>query len=151
MSKGKLRFLKYLFLTLAYTCLFLPIFVICIVYREEFFHKNVEGFTVGMGGILAIVYVAILFKIGFKKIHPTISCGILTLVCYCLQTILNRAVVLSIGLTVGVALYSIFMLPEKHFAKMLETYIDEEVREGVRTRVNRKVRVLTETEESGRC
>lgn len=150
MSKGKLRFLKYLFLTLAYVCLFLPLFIICIVYREEFFHKNVEGFTVGMGGILAVVYFAVLFKVGFKKIHPTVTCGVLILISYCLQTILNRAVVLSIGLFVGVAVYSILMIPEKYFAKMLETYIDEEVREGVRTRRDRRVRVELEND-SGRC
>lgn len=152
MSKKKLRFLKYLFLVLSYILLFLPLFIICLIYKDEFFTKNVGGFTVGLGGALFVVYVIVLIKIGFQKINPIISTAILVVVMYCLQTILNRGFILSVGLFAGVVCFEILQLPYKHFAKLTEAYVTEEVREDVREKKDRKVKVIAyNEEESGRC
>ena len=148
MSKRKLRTLKYSFLILSYLLLFAPLFVICIIYREEFFTKNVGGFTVGLGGALAVVYIMVLIKIGFNKISPVISTGILVIVMYCLQTILSKGFILSIGLFAGVTLYEIVQMPYKHFAKLTEAYVTEEIKMYVREKPRKMV---IKEEESGRC
>lgn len=152
MSKKRLRIWKYFFLVLSYILLFLPIFIICIVYHKEFFTQNVGGITVGLGGALACVYIVVLIKIGFQKINPIISTAILVVVMYCLQTILNRGFILSIGLFAGVTAFEITQMPYKHFAKLTEVYVSEEVREYVREKKDRKVKVVAyNEEESGRC
>ena len=154
MSKKQLRFWKYFFGLLSYILLFLPLFIICIVYRHEFFTKNVGGFTVGLGGILAVIYIVILIKIGFQKINPIISTAVLVVVMYCLQTILNRGFILSIGLFAGVVAFEVLQLPYKHFSKLVEAWITEEVRENVRAKKDRKIRVINSAEDlddGGRC
>ena len=154
MSKKQLRFWKYFFGLLSYILLFLPLFIICIVYRNEFFTKNVGGFTVGLGGILAVIYIVILIKIGFQKINPIISTAVLVLVMYCLQTILSRGFILSIGLFAGVVAFEILRLPYNHFSKLTEAWVTEEVRENVRAKRDRKIRVINSAEDlddGGRC
>jgi hypothetical protein len=94
----------------------------------------------------------VLIKIGFQKINPIISTAILVVVMYCLQTILNRGFILSIGLFAGVTAFEILQMPYKYFAKLTEVYVSEEVREYVREKKDRKVKVVAyNEEESGRC
>lgn len=147
MSKKQLRFWKYFLGGISYILLFLPLFIICIIYRKEFFTQNVGGFTVGLGGCLAVGYLVVLIKIGFQKINPIISTGMLVVVMYCLQTILNRGFILSLGLFGGVVMFEIIQLPYNHFKKLLEVYVTEEVREGVREKKNRKIRVVNVADE----
>lgn len=152
MSKKQLRFWKYFFGGISYILLFLPLFIICIIYRKEFFTQNVGGFTVGLGGCLAVGYIVVLIKIGFQKINPIISTGMLVVVMYCLQTILNRGFILSLGLFGGVVMFEILQLPYNHFKKLLEVYVTEEVRENVREKKDRKIKVINyNEEEGGRC
>ena len=153
MSKKKMRFWKYFFEALSYIMLFLPILIICIVYKDEFFTRNVGGITVGLGGALAIVYFCVLIKIGFQKINPIITTAVLMLVMYCLQTILNRGFILSVGLFAGVVAFEILQMPYKYFTKLVDVYVSEEVREYVREKKDRKVKIVnvSEDEETGRC
>ena len=147
MSKKQLRFWKYFFELLSYILLFLPLFIICIIYRKEFFTQNVGGITVGLGGSLAVVYVAALVKIGFEKINRVITAGVLVVVMYCLQTILNRGFILSLGVFFGVLAFEILQHPYKYFKRLLDVYVDEEIKEGVRAKANRKIRVVQESNE----
>ena len=142
MNKRQLRFWKYFFLGMSYILLFLPLFIICYIYRTEFFVKNVSDFTVGLGGALAVGYTLILIKIGFQKINPIITTGILVAVMYCLQTILHRGFILSVGMFVGVCAFEILQYPYKYFSKLVEAWVTEEVREDVRAKRNRKIRVV---------
>lgn len=148
MNKKQLRLWKYFFGGISYILLFLPLFIICIIYRKEFFTQNVGGFTVGLGGCLAVFYFIIAIKIGLQKINPIITTGVLVVVVYCLQTILNRGFILSLGLFGGVVMFEILQLPYNHFKKLLDVYVSEEVRENVRAKRDRKIRVITAVEDN---
>lgn len=150
MSKKQLRLWKYFFGGVSFVLLFLPLFIICVIYRKEFFTQNVGGFTVGLGGCLAVGYVIVLIKIGFQKVNPIINTGMLVVIMYCLQTILNRGFILSLGLFGGVVAFEILQCPYNYFKKLLDAYVTEEVRENVREKKNRKIRVVNVDEDGGR-
>lgn len=138
MSKSNLLIWKWSLLVFSYFCLFLPLCIMLMInYDKYFIHK--DGMTVALGGILALVYVLLLVKIGFKKINKTLNISIFLAIVYCLDSILADAVPLTLALFVGVVLFDLLSIPTNYFKKRLEAYTDEEVRTTARARTNAKL------------
>lgn len=138
MSKKKFKQGYYAFLTVAWVGMFAPITVwICMNLDKYFVHKS--GMTVGMGGILAALFVVLLLKYGIKRFGPVFWMGLLFAISYCLESIITDIVPLSLCAFIGSLIFAVFSLPAKHFKKKLDTYTDEEIRQVVRTQPKTEV------------
>lgn len=120
MSNKKLFLLKNLFTVLAYIGLFLPITIVLIKNFDVYFAENKSAFSVGMGGILAILGVVLLSKYGFKKFNKVFWSTVLWVMVVCLDTILKDAVIIVTAVEIGVVAFVIFEQPMLYFKKRCE-------------------------------
>ena len=120
MSNKKLKLLKYLFTTLAYIGLFSPITIVLIKNFDVYFTENKSAFSVGMGGVLAILSIVLLAKYGFKRLNKVFWSTILWVMVICLETILKDAVVIVTAVDIGVVAFVVFEIPMNYFKKRCE-------------------------------
>lgn len=120
MNNKKLTLLKNLFTILAYVSLFTPIIVVLINNFDVYFTENKSAFSVGVGGILAILSIVLLAKYGFKRINKVFWSTILWIIVVCTETILKDAVVIATAVEIGVVLFVIFEIPMNYFNKRCE-------------------------------
>lgn len=147
--KTKLRILKWTFYSLCYGGLITPLLVMIIKnWNEYFYHK--EGFTVGLGGIIAVILVLLAIKVGFKKFNRIFWASGLLITVYCLNTIIQDTLPLTFAFWLGILIYSIFEKPMRYYSKRLEAYTEEEVRVVARKDVAKKYEEM-ELENDGRC
>lgn len=121
MSSKKIRIFKYLFWILAYVGLFLPISIYVGINYETFFTKK-ETLSIAIGGILAVIAVILLVKVGFKKINQVWWSALLVAISYCLDTIMEQMLYISCMIFIGTLAFSIFKEPAIYFSKRLETF-----------------------------
>lgn len=140
MSKKKLRLFKWLFYGLAYASLFTPILVLMIVNWNVYFVKNKSAFEVAMGGIIAFVYVFALVKVGFKNFNQVLSAGVLVVVVYLLQTIIQDAFLITLMYFIGVCCFKALEIPAKYFGGRLHSYVDETDRERARQEIRNEIK-----------
>lgn len=147
MSKNKLRLFKYIFTSLAYIGLFCPLTVVLIKNWNIYFTQNKSAFSVGMGGIMAILMGVLLLKVGFKKFHRVFWATALLISVYCLESIIKDSLVIIFAFWLGVLLFSIFEKPMDYFKHRLSNYLDEVDRTHAREATRRKIEENT----GGRC
>lgn len=121
MSSKKIRLFKYLFWTLAYLGLFLPICVYIGVNYKDFFTKK-ETLSIAVGGIMAIIAIILLIKVGFKKINQVWWAAMLVVISYCLDTVMEHMLYISCMIFIGTLVFAIFKEPAIYFSKRLETF-----------------------------
>ena len=157
MYKKKLIKRLLIFYSIAYTCLFTPLLVLCIVNHKEYFVMNKQGLSVAFGGILLLIYVVLLAKVGFTKLHQAVRASMMLVIMVCLQSIINDLVIITLCYWVGVVAFSIFQVPAHRAWEDLKIYRSERVRLEARTdmaetRKAKKAKLIeTEMVESGRC
>lgn len=131
MSKKRIKFLRDLFSIISYTLLFLPIVVWVLLNVDKYFvHKS--GMTVGMGGIMAILFIILLLKYGFKKFSKVFWVSFLLAIVFCLNTIVVDLLPITFFAWIGVILFAIFEIPMNYYKRRYETYSEEEIRVHVR-------------------
>lgn len=148
MSYKKKLWVKCLsFYAVAYTCLFLPILILCLVNRERYFVMNKGGLSIAFGGILLIIYVVLLAKVGFTKLHQVVRASMMLVIVLCLQTIVNDLVYITLCYWVGVVTFSIFQLPAHRYWEDLKIYRAESVRLEARVDMGKKRKEEPQLEE----
>lgn len=135
MSKGNLRLFKWLFGGFAYLSLFLPLICVVILKFDTYFAQK-SGLSVTLGGVIAIFYVFLLVKVGFKKLNAIFWAGGLWVITYCFESILHDSLRVVTAFLFGVILFKILAIPMNYFARRLESYEDEEIRTHARNNVN---------------
>ena len=131
MNKKRIKFLRDLFAIISYALLFLPITVWILLNVDKYFvHKS--GMTVGMGGIMAILFIVLLLKYGFKKFNKVFWVSFLLATVFCLNTIIVDLLPITFFAWVGVVLFAIFEIPMNYYKRKYETYSEEEIRVHVR-------------------
>lgn len=138
MSKWKLTLLYNLFLIIAYGGLFAPITYLLIANWDIYFAKNESAFNVSLGGILVLLAIVLLMKYGVKKFKPIFWSGLLFVITFCLDSIIKDLVAITFFVLIGVAWFTIFQMPLKHYKKLLGAYTDETVRTHARETVKEK-------------
>lgn len=121
MPSKKIRIFKYLFWTLAFVGLFLPITIYIGVNYKIFFTKK-ESISIAVGGSLSFVAIALLIKIGFKKINAVWWAGFLVAIAYCFDSIMEHMLAITCMIFLGTLIFTIFKLPAMYFSKRLETF-----------------------------
>lgn len=131
MSKKKIKSLKNLFSFIAYVLLFLPLGIWVALNADKYFvHKS--GMSVGMGAIMAVLFIILLLKYGFKKFNKVFWISFLLAIVACLNTIVEDLLPITFFAWIGVILFSIFEIPINYYRKKYNTYEDEETRTYVR-------------------
>lgn len=131
MNKKRIKFLRDLFAIISYALLFLPITVWILLNVDKYFvHKS--GMTVGLGGIMAILFIVLLLKCGFKKFNKAFWVSFLLAIVFCLNTIIVDLLPITFFAWVGVILFAIFEIPMNYYKRKYETYSEEEIRVHVR-------------------
>ena len=128
MSRRKLRILFAIFASIAYVGLFAPISYLLFRNWDVYFTKNEGALSVGLGGVLVLLTIVLLLKYGFKKFKPIFWSSILFVSVFCLQSIIVDLVAITFFVLIGVAWFTIFEIPMKHYKKLLSSYTDESVR-----------------------
>lgn len=129
--KTKLIIFKYLFGALAYIGLFTPLLCHVIINKELYFVRK-EGLTISLGGIMLVLFIFMLVKIGFKKLHKAIWVSFLLLILYALDPVIKNSLIICFYSAIGVYIYSIFEIPFHYFTNRLLTYTGEEIRQVAR-------------------
>lgn len=125
MSNKKLKVLKNLFTALAYIGLFTPITVVFVKNFNIYFTENKSAFSVGIGGILAVLAIILLAKYGFKRLNKVFWSTLLWIIVICMETILKDAVVIVTAIEIGVVAFVIFEQPMIYFKKRCEVRRNE--------------------------
>ena len=131
-TKKGLIIKKYTFKSLMYIGLFLPMFVLFCVNYDKYFATNKDSFSVASGGVLMAIFTALLARIGIKKLHKLISASFVVAIIWCLHSIIQDFLVIACMFWIGIAIYSIFEMPNDYYTKLLDTWNDEETRMIVR-------------------
>lgn len=155
MNKNKYRKYYYLFLILAWIGLLTPVGIWIGMNFDKYIIQK-SGFTVSVGGILAVLYIILLLKYGLKKFGKIFWMTFLLIIVICLDTIIADALPLTFFTWIGVVLYTILEMPAKFFKKKLETYVNEEIRESARQSAKNqkeqpKRRIVIKRNDNGRC
>lgn len=124
---------KYLFKTLMYVGLFMPMFILACVKFDEYFATNKDSFSVAAGGFLIAIFTGLLAKVGIKNLHKLISASFFVAIVWCLSSIFRDFLLISSMFWLGIAIYSIFEIPANYYTKILDTWTDEEIRQTIRT------------------
>ena len=125
MSNKKLKLFKNLFTALAYIGLFTPITIVLIKNFDIYITENKSAFSVGIGGVLAILSIVLLAKYGFKRLNKVFWSTMLWVIVICLETILKDAVVIVTAVEIGVVAFVIFEMPMNYFKKRCEVRRNE--------------------------
>jgi len=126
-TKKKYRKFKWLFYSFAWIALFTPLLTLIIVNHKEYLTMK-SGWSLSFGGVLVVLYVVLLLKVGIPKIHKVAWVGMLLVIVVALDKVLDNIQVLTLMAFIGTCGYSIFEIPAKYFAKRLDTYVNEEDR-----------------------
>lgn len=126
MSKKKLLWFWLSFEIAYWSVLFLPLLIIVLVKWDTYFAQK-SGFTVGLGGVIAILLLVILFKFGTKKFDKVIWATALLVIVYCFQSIINDTLILVFGFWLGAVLNKIVSFPRDYFKKKYMTYATVEL------------------------
>lgn len=132
LNKTSLFKRKWFFKILSMIALFLPMVLLVIIRRKVYFVENTNAYSVGIGGIIVIIFTILLCKVGFKKMHPVAWAGFIVAIVQCFYSIIQDIRPISWAFFIGVALYSILSIPTNYYTKILDTWVDEEVRTVVR-------------------
>lgn len=116
------------FYIIGFICLFTPLIILSIVNFDKWFASNKDAFSVGAGGFLVAIFTVLLVKVGFKKLHKMVWFSFMLLIIFCLNSIIQDALVICFVSWIGVGLFSIFEVPAKHYKRLYLTWTDEEVR-----------------------
>lgn len=136
LNKKSLIIKKYTFKTLMYVGLFTPMFILGCVNFNKYFATNKDSFSVAAGGVLMAIFTVLLAKIGIKKLHKIISASFVVGIIWCLNSIIKDFLTISIMFWLGIAIYSIFEIPNNYYTRLLDTWNDESVRMAVRKTKN---------------
>lgn len=147
MSKKKLVFLKFLFITLSYAGLFLPLIIMFGMNWDKYIVQK-EGLSVSFGGMTFCLMLILAMKFGFKKFNELFWSTLLLITIYSLNSIIQDALPLTFCFWLGTVIYKIFEIPMNYYKKRCATIIEETDRTYTRERVKKEIQ---NQEESGRC
>jgi hypothetical protein len=150
MSKKKFKKWYLIFLILSWIALITPLAVWIGINFDKYVVQK-SGFSVTIGGVLAVLSVVLLLKYGIKKFGKVFWMSILLAIVYCLDTIITDALPIVFFTWLGVLLFSIIEKPAKYFKNKLDVYVDEEIRVEARNTTTTKTTNTRTTNRSGRC
>lgn len=145
MSKKKYRKFYFLFLILSWICLFTPILIVIIINWDRYFIQK-SGWSVGMGGVLAVLLVVLLLKYGSKKFNRIFWSTAFLIVVICLNSIIQDALILSFTFWLGTLLFTILEIPTNYFKKRYDIYNEAITREEAKEEYRQQKEVDTDIE-----
>ena len=150
MSKKKFRKWYWIFNILAWISLLTPLAVWIGINFDKYVVQK-SGFSVTIGGVLAVLSVVLLLKYGIKKFGKVFWMSILLVIVYCLDTIITDALPIVFFTWLGVLLFSILEKPAKYFKDKLDVYVNEEIRVEARNTTTTQTTSNRTTNINGRC
>lgn len=138
MKKKKFKFWYWFYKTLSYIGLFTPLLVLVIMNFDKYFAQNKAGLSVGTGGILAILLGVLLVNVGFKKFNKVFWSTAFLVCVYCLNSVIQDALSITFTFWLGTIIYWLFEMPTNHYKKLLDIYVNEEIRVIARNETSNK-------------
>lgn len=145
MSKKKIRFLYYLFAMIMYVGLFAPLLFWVIKNFDIYFVTNKSGLSVGLGGVISGIAIALLMKKGFKSFNAIFWATLFLIIVYCLNSVIKDLLPITLCAWIGSLWKEIFALPTKYYRHLLLTYSEEENRTYARERTRRIINEEAQT------
>ena len=138
MSKKKLRLLKYLFMTLSYVGLFLPLVIMfCINWNKYIVQR--EGLAVTFGGVTFCFMVVLATRVGIKKFNSVFWSTLMLIVVYSLNSIIQDLLPLTFCFWIGTIVYKILEMPTNYYKKRLRIVLEEIDRTYTRETVKKEI------------
>lgn len=88
-----------------------------------------SGWSVGMGGVYAVLLVVLLLKYGSKKFNRVFWTTSMLVVVYCLNSIIQDMLLLTFVFWVGTIAFTILEIPTNYFKKRYNIYNEAMIRE----------------------
>jgi hypothetical protein len=153
MNKKKFRKWYWIFSILSWISLLTPLAVWIGINFDKYVVQK-SGFSVTVGGVLAVLSVVLLLKYGIKKFGKVFWMSILLVIIYCLDTIIVDALPITFFTWLGTLLFSILEKPAQYFKEKYNVYVNEEIRVDARNSATTTTSSTTEKRlinVNGRC